>query len=59
MDDLEREAGAVAGVLPVHEQLVDLLHELHTRHLLKQSKHLKLWWPHATLFYFLLYLFHI
>ena len=26
---LEGEAGPVAGVLPVHQQLVDLLHQLH------------------------------
>ena len=27
--ELKREASAVAGVLPVHQQLVDLLHQLH------------------------------
>jgi hypothetical protein len=59
MEYLEREAGAVAGVLPVHEELVDLLHQLHARHLPKQNKHLKVWWPLFFTFYFIFFSYTI
>lgn len=37
----EGEAGAVAGVLAVHEQVMDLLHQLHTAYLQRGTNNTK------------------